>query len=235
MRKNSIAMSDYDKKVHRFGRISTIILILALIAVPLAMNLIWGIAIDVGATVKGFIGIFTMMFIIGIVEFFSYAPILGAGGTYLSFTTGNILNMKLPAAVSSVGISGFKNGSKEAEIISMIAVAVSSLVTMLILLIGMLFISAILPVIESPAIAPAFANFMPALLGALAVPLFIKEIKTAWVPSVIAAIATLVLGYALVSGYLPLLMPIFLAIAVLTKYVQYKKAKKAEVEKEEVG
>jgi hypothetical protein len=82
--------------------------------------------------------------------------------------------------------------------------------------------------LQSPILTPAFENFMPALLGALAVPLFVSEIKTAWVPILIAAIATLVLGYTFVTNYVPFLMPVFLAIAVLSKYVQYRKAKKAK-------
>jgi len=228
MSKNSSIVTSFDKKVHGFGRISTVILILSLIAVPVMMSLIWKVGVDIGGTAAALMGVFILMFIIGTIEFFSYPPIIGPGATYLAFTTGNIINMKLPIAVSSVGISGVERGSKEAEIISMIAVAVSSIVTMIILFVGMLFISLILPILESPVLKPAFENFMPALLGALAVPLFVKEIKTAWLPIVVAVVATLVLGYSFVSGYVPFLMPIFLVIAVLAKYVQYKKAKKAQ-------
>jgi hypothetical protein len=228
MSKNSAMLSAYDVKVHKFGRISTIVLILALLAVPAMMSLIWKIGLDIGGTVAALMGVFILMFIIGTIEFFGYPPIIGPGASYLAFTTGNIINMKLPVAVSSVGISGFEPGSKNAEIVSMIAVAVSSLVTMVILFIGMLFLSMILPILQSPILTPAFENFMPALLGALAVPLFVSEIKTAWVPILIAAIATLVLGYTFVTNYVPFLMPVFLAIAVLSKYVQYRKAKKAK-------
>lgn len=37
-----------------------------------------------------------MYWAVGIVEIFTYVPMLGAGGSYLSFVTGNISNLKLP-------------------------------------------------------------------------------------------------------------------------------------------
>ena len=224
MSKIKITLSEYDRKIHRFGRITTIILILALLCVPLSMSLIWHISIDTTSTATAIMGILVMFILIGIVEFFSYAPILGPGGTYISFNTGNILNMKLPAAISSVEIAGFEPGSKDAELVSMIAIAVSSIVTTLIIFIGMLFVSALLPILESTVLKPAFDNFMPAILGALGIPILLKDIKTAWLPCLIAAIATIVLGYSTVGGLVSLLMPVFLVIAVLAKFVQYKKS-----------
>jgi hypothetical protein len=198
-----------------------------LISVPVALSIVFGIQIDINKTMTAFIGAFSLFGIIGAIEFFSYAPVLGAGGQYLSFITGNISNMKLPAALSSIKISGYESGTREAEVVSIIAIAISSIVTTTIVLVGMLFIGQFLPVLQSPTLVPAFSNLMPALLGALATPFFMKDFRTASVPCLFAAILTLVIGYPVVAQSQPILMPAFLILSVAWSFVLHKIKKKA--------
>ncbi len=224
-KKKKKILDDYQLSIHRFGRISSAIVVLALIAVPLLLTLKVGVAIDVKTTLKAFLGIFSLFGILTIVEFLSYAPIVGAGGLYLCFITGNTINMKLPASISSVKLAGVEPGSKEAEVISLIAVAVSSITTVIVVTIGMIGLSFLVPIMESPQLKPAFANLMPALLGALATPIFLKDsnsIKTASLPSLIAVILTFAIGYTTFSKLSALAMPVFLVIAVLWQYFLYK-------------
>ncbi len=228
--------TSYDNTVHRLGRVSTIIMLLALVAVPTATAILFNVQVDVNKTVTAFLGAFSLFGVIGTIEFFSYAPVLGAGGQYLSSITGNISNMKLPAALSGIKLSKFEPGSKEAEVVSTIAIAISSLVTTAIVFLGMLFISMFLPILQSPVLAPAFSNMMPALMGALAVPYFMKDFKTASVPCLIAAILTLVLGYSTVAGLQSYLMPVFLILTVLWTRVLFafkKKEQKVESTQEQ--
>ena len=219
-------LDDYQLSIHRFGRISSAIVVIALLAVPLILTLTSNYSIDWGPTIKGFVGVFSFMFILTFVEFFSYAPLLGAGGLYLGFITGNTVNMKLPAAISSVKIAEVEEGSKEAEIVSLIAVAVSSVVTVTIITLGMILLSFLLPIMQSPTLKPAFDNLMPALMGALATPVFLKDrssLKTASVPSLIAIAITLGIGFKAFSQLTSIAMPVFLAIAVLWRYFLYKR------------
>lgn len=222
-KKEKIELSAYQKNIHTFGRITNLIAMAALIGVPLAMSLLMGIKVDVQTTLKGFMGVGILMSILVVVEFMSYAPLLGAGATYLTFITGNTLNMKLPSAMSSVRIAGVEEGSKEAEVISTIAVAVSSLVTILILLFGLVGLSFVLPVLESPSLKPAFDNLMPALMGALGMPVLFKDLKTASLPVLLAVVLTLLMGYGGFSKIMSLLMPVFMAITLLWRLVLYKR------------
>jgi len=218
----------YESTLHTLGRWSTAIVLVALISVPLLIGLIFSVKIDIPATGAVILGVISMFGVIGAIEFVSYAPILGIGGQYLSFITGNIANMKLPAAISSVKVSGYAPGTKEAEIVSTIAIAISSLVTTAILALGMLFLSSLLPVLQSPTLSPAFSNMMPALLGALATPFFLKDYRTASVPMLFAAILTLILGYAVISQLQAFLMPVMLAVAIGWAFFLYKKKSKAQ-------
>lgn len=225
MEKKNFQLTDYDSRIYRFGRISTILFLLILICVPLSMSLIWGVEVDILTTAKAFITPFAMFLVVGTVEVFTLAPILGPGGTFLSFNNGNTTNMTMPATVNSLKVSGYTAGTREAEIVSLIGASTSVIVSKTIIFIGMLSISVILPILQTPVLQPAFENFMPALLGALAIPMFKKDWKTAAVPAAIVAIVTIILGYSTIEGIEPLIMPLFLAIAVWWKYVQYKKAK----------
>ncbi len=224
--------SSYESKLHTLGRWSTAIVLVALISVPLLIGLVFSVQIDLPATGAVILGVISMFGVIGAIEFVSYAPILGTGGQYLSFITGNIANMKLPAAISSVKVSGYAPGTKEAEIVSTIAIAISSLVTTAILALGMVFLSSLLPVLQSPTLSPAFTNMMPALLGALATPFFLKDYRTASVPMLFAAILTLILGYAAISQLQAFLMPVMLAVAIGWAFFLYKKKMKAQAKLE---
>ena len=62
----------------------------------------------------------------------------GSGGGYLAFITGNLINMKIPCAVNARDMVGAKTGTPENEIISTISIATSSLVTILVLAVGVL-------------------------------------------------------------------------------------------------
>lgn len=222
------SQKSYESTLHTLGRWSTAIVLAALISVPLLIGLLFSVKIDIPATGAVILGVISMFGVIGAIEFVSYAPILGIGGQYLSFITGNIANMKLPAAISSVKVSGYAPGTKEAEIVSTIAIAISSLVTTAILALGMVFLSSLLPVLQSPTLSPAFTNMMPALLGALATPFFLKDYRTASVPMLFAAILTLILGYAAISQLQAFLMPVMLAVAIGWAFFLYKKKIKAK-------
>lgn len=226
MDKLSAKSNDYNTRLHRLGRISTTIMLIALISVPIVMSIVFKIDVNAKNIATSFIGAFSLFGVVGAIEFFSFAPVLGAGGQYLAFITGNISNMKLPAALSGMKIAKYEPGTKEAEVISMIAIAVSSLVTTLIVFLGLIFISRFLPLLQSPVLAPAFTNLMPALLGALATPFFIKDYKTASVPCIIAAVLTVIIGYPAVARYQSLLMPAFLIIAIAWSYFLYSKKNK---------
>ncbi len=217
-------MSVYDSNLHRLGRISTSILILLLASVPVLLGIIFDVQVNIVKTLTIIMGVAPLFIIVGVVDFFSIVPVLGVGASYLGFITGNTLNMKVPAAISSIKVSQFEPGTKQADIVAMIAVAVSAIVTMVIVFISMLFISSLLPVIQSPALAPAFENVMPALLGALSVPIFRKDIKTAIVPCILVAILTLVLGYSMITKYEIFAIPVMLLVALGWKYIQYKKS-----------
>lgn len=140
----------YMDSVHRWGRIWGLGLMLLILAYPITVSLIFHAQVNWPAFVKGFIAIGPMYWAVGIVEIFTYVPMLGAGGSYLSFVTGNISNLKLPCALDAMERAGVKSNSEEGEIISTIAIAVSSIVTTLIIIVGVVLIVPLTPLLSSP-------------------------------------------------------------------------------------
>ena len=121
--------------------------------------------------------------LIGVIaEVITYAPMLGTGATYLAFITGNLTNLKIPCCMTARDIVGTKYGTKENEIISTISVAVSSLVTCTVLILGVLLLAPLTPILQSPVLQPAFNTVVPALFGALGYKYFSKTPLVAVAP-----------------------------------------------------
>ena len=163
-----------------------------------------------------------MYWAVGAVEVITFIPMLGAGGSYLSFVTGNISNLKLPCAINALENAGADPKSEEGEIISTIAIAVSSIVTTLIVALGVLLISPLTPVLENPVLSPAFDQMLPALFGALGVALISKSWKIAVAPIVLMLILFIFVP-ALDSGMVGIMVPVGVIFTIITSRIMYKK------------
>ena len=167
----------YQNDIHRTGRAMLSIGVIMLLACPFVMAYITGSTIEWNAFFKAIISVLIVYVPSCIVEYLIYVPLLGSGASYLTFITGNITNLKLPCAFNSRDMAGAKVGTVENEIISTLSVATSSLVTMLVIFLGVLLLIPLTPILQNPIIKPAFDNVLPALFGALGYQYFKKSIK----------------------------------------------------------
>ena len=166
--KNREIYERYLNTTHLLGRISCVIALVLLLGAPFAIGAYLGAMPDLGAMGRGFASIGLVYLVSCVAEYLIYVPMLGAGGSYLAFITGNLINMKIPCAMNARDIVGAKSGTAENEIISTLSIATSSLVTILILALGVLLLSPLRPVLDSPVLKPAFDSVLPALFGAMA-------------------------------------------------------------------
>ncbi len=212
----------YMESVHRDGRIWGIIVAIALLAFPLSLSLLFGAGPDWKVLLAGLFATAPMYWAVGIVEIFTYVPMLGAGGTYLSFVTGNISNLKLPCAIDAMERAGVKASDEEGEVISTIAIAVSSIVTTLIIVLGVICIVPLTPVLESPILIPAFDMILPALFGGLAVVFISKNLKLSIAP-VILMLALFIFVPFLNAGTVGIMVPVGVIVTVAYARILYKK------------
>lgn len=171
----------YNNKTHLYGRICNLICLILFISVPFIMGKILNASPNISAVGKCFLSVGVVYLISCIVEYLVYVPMLGAGGSYLSFVTGNLINMKIPCAFNARDIVGAKTGTPENEIISTLSIATSSLVTIVVIALGVVLISPLQPILQSQVLQPAFSNVVPALFGAMAYKYYRSDLKVAGV------------------------------------------------------
>ena len=212
----------YMDSVHRDGRIWSFSIMALMILYPIVLMLLFGAMPDGKGLLMGLIATAPMYWAVGIVETFTYLPMLGAGGSYISFITGNISNLKLPCALSAMDQMGVKANSEEGEVISTIAIAVSSIVTTVIIIIGVILIVPLTPVLNAPVLAPAFAQILPALFGGLGVVFISRNWKIAIAPIALMMIL-FVFVPALDSGTVGIMVPVGVLLTLLEARVMYKK------------
>ena len=212
----------YIDSVHRDGRIWNIGVMILLLLFPVAVAFIFGVSPDWGALAVGLIATAPMYWAVGAIETITFVPMLGAGGSYLSFVTGNISNLKLPCALNALEQNEVSASSEEGEIISTIAIATSSIVTTLIIIIGVICIVPLTPILSAPVLEPAFAQMLPALFGGLGVAFVSKNWKIAIAP-VALMLVLFIFVPALNAGTVGIMVPVSVLFTIGIARILYKR------------
>lgn len=230
------AMDPFQAWCHRWGRVGTVIALVYMVAIPFIVLVVYDSVPSLGEVLNlSTISILLIYIPVGFSEALSYTPILGCSA-YLTFITGNIMNLKLPCAANAMKLAGKEPNTPEGEAISSVAVAVCSIMTIIILALAALLSSWIMPVFELPAVKTASNYLIPALFGSLTLGLFsstnsgqkvVKNGIAGVVPvlvivSVLAIFVRLTGGGSLFGavGFLILLM---LPVAIISSRIMWKK------------
>ncbi len=216
-------MSDYTKGLHKSGRRWFVFVYVFIYLFPVVTSIYFKAWPTWQQFLAAAIGVVPIYWAVGIVEAFSYMPMLGPGGSYLGFITGNMSNMKVPVAINAMESAGVQQGSEEGDVISTIAIAVSSLVTLAVIIVFMILMVPLTPVFSSEALQPAFDNVVPALFGGLMVAFMSRTPKVA-VP-VILITAALFIAVPALKGIYPLILPVVAVAAIAYSRMLYKKGK----------
>ena len=211
----------YIDSVHRDGRIWNFSMVAILLLFPMIVSVLFRAPIDSSGFALGMLSTAPMYWAVGIIETFTYVPMLGAGGSYLAFVTGNITNLKAPAALNALELVGADIKTEEGEVVSTIAIAVSSIVTTLIIVIGVILITPLTPILNSPALAPAFDQILPALFGGLGVVYITRNWKIAVAPVVLMLV--LFIAIPNLGSYVGILVPVGVLVALGVARILYKK------------
>lgn len=209
---------DYEHFVGRWWMLTGFALLLA---VPAAICVVYDAWPPLTWVLEGLLGVAPIYWTVGSIEVLTYVPMLGTGGSYLGFFTGNLTSLKVPCALNAMESAGVEPGTEEGEVISTIAIGVSSLVTTAVIALGVLMLSSIRGFIESPALQPAFDNILPALFGPLAVVYVSKNWRVAMAPLVFMVV--LFVCVPSLASSVGVLVPVGAIIAIAAARILYKK------------
>ena len=209
------------QSIHTAGRIWMLTALVLLILVPTIICIHYRSWPGFGPVFQGLLGVAPIFWTVGTIEVFTYTPMLGAGGSYLGFVTGNLTNLQVPCALNAMQSAGVEPGTEEGEVLSTIAIAVSSIVTTVIIILGVFMLNTLRPILESPMLAPAFANILPALFGGLAVVYVSKDWKIALAPLLFMVV--LFLCVPSLASSVGVLVPVGSLLAIGVARILYKK------------
>lgn len=244
---NKIVITDsFQAWAHKWGRIGTLIALLYMIAIPFVVLTFYDSLPSIGEVINlSTISILMVYIPVGFSEAISYTPILGAS-SYLTFITGNIMNLKLPCAVNAMKLAKKEPNTPEGEAISSVAVAICSIMTIIILALAALLSAWISPVFELPAVKTASNYLIPALFGSLTLGLFastssgkkvVKNGVMGVVPviviiTVLALVVRITTGSSL-FGMVGFLILFMLPVAIISARIMWKKNIIQVVDKED--
>ena len=247
MSKKNYTLDPFQAWAHRWGRVGTLIALAYMISVPFIVLNYYNCMPSLGSVFNvATFGILAIYIPVGISEALSYTPLMGAS-SYLGFITGNIMNLKLPCAVNALKIAGKEANTPEGDVMSSIAVAASSIMTVAILTVAALLISFISPIFQLPAVQTMSSYLLPALFGSMTLGLFAsssagtKVVKGGLkgVIPVIVIVSLLTLGARLIGqgsivlGLVGLIILAMLPVSIITSRILWKKGKIVVVDKEE--
>ena len=197
-------------------------MMVALLAFPVLVALIFDATPDWKALGLGLVATAPMYWAVGTIETITFTPMLGAGGAYLSFVTGNISNLKLPCAINALEQNEVSINTEEGEIISTIAIATSSIVTTLVVVLGVILIVPLTPLLSAPVLEPAFAQMLPALFGGLGVAFVSKNWKIAVAP-VLLMLVLFIFVPALNESTVGIMVPVSVVFTIIVSRILLKK------------
>ena len=215
--------TEFNNSLHRLGKILLLISMILLLSVPFVIGALNSVMPGLGGFLSGMAKVGIIYIPVAIVEFLVYTPMLGVGGSYISFLTGNVTNMKIPCAMNARDMAGTTVGTPENEIISTISTATSAIVTTLVIVVGVLLIVPLQPVLQSETLLPAFNNVVPALFGVLGLKYFAKSPKIAVIPLLLMSLLCIFVPAAISQTSLLMIPAGGLALAI--GFVLFKKDK----------
>lgn len=207
----------FDRQVHYIGRITILTCIIMALCVPLLALMIFDLFPPVKFLVSGIITVSSFMIPLSIAEIVAFYPILGSGGLYISYTTGNIANLKLPCAAIAMEAAEVDPSTKEGEVISILAMAGSVIVSEIILILGVLLLVPVSNYLQNPVIKPAFEQILPALFGSLGAYFILKNFKLSLIPLVFGGVV------AVFALPIALAVPVGVFLSIFGAKMMYKK------------
>lgn len=230
-------MDPFQKWAHSYGRFGTVLALVYMVSLPLIVCVVYDCMPSLADVFN--LSTFSILLIyipVGISEALSFVPVLGSS-SYLTFITGNIMNLKFPCAVNAMKVADVEQNTPEGDAVATVGVAVSSILTVIILAFAALLSGFIQPIFEIPAVKTASGYIIPALFGSMALGLFggtsngDKIVKNQLMGVLPVVILTAIISFVMrmigagssLLGMVGLIIIVMLPIGILGSRIMWKK------------
>lgn len=173
-------MNNYEKSftkpIIRYGSLTNLLAIPLCFIPAIYLWLVKGAFPGWNNILTGWMYVASMFAIYSVVEPICYFPILGLPGTYMSFLSGNIGNMRVPCAVVAQESLGVEPGTKKAELIATLGIAGSIFTNTIMVTIAAIGGAALMSVFP-PVVLTAFKYVSSAIFSAMFAMFASKNLK----------------------------------------------------------
>lgn len=165
-------LSNYMERTYKYGIYATLIAIIMMLGIPAIVCMAYNIW-PKPALVASVAGPLLALFVpTTLAEQLTMIPIAGTT-CYLNSILGNIMNIKFPCYLNALNTVNHQPGTEEADVVGMIAITVSGMVTMIVVAIGVVLLVPLKPLLEKPAFITATSYILPALYGSMGITAFL--------------------------------------------------------------
>jgi hypothetical protein len=191
MKSSETTEHDFRRKIHFWGRLTIAIAFFFSFSIPFYLTFIAGHAVNTTVLIEGLLFVLGFVGIIYFIEPVSYFPVLGPIGTYMSFLSGNIGNMRMPVVGAVQSALQAEPGTRKAEMAAVFGLVTSNLVNLAVLLFVVIGGTALVRILPE-AVLGAFTYAVPGIIGAMIITFGSKM-------SVRHIIATVILGLVVIQ------------------------------------
>lgn len=193
----------FTKPVRRIGKVSLILAIVASFLPAAYISVVYGAVAPLHVVMGGWLLILSNQATMYVVEPISYYPTLGEAGTYMSFLSGAVMGIRVPACAAAMDAVGVDPGTRRGEVISTIAIAGSVIASLVFGLVAIVIGQGLLDILPAP-IKVGLNFILPASYGAIITGYMKKNVPV--------GVFGLLLGFVLNISPLPSFMRQILAV-----------------------
>lgn len=213
MESRQILNKTYLPFIIQWGKRLNIMCFFFLFIPQIYLGIVHGMWPQFAPVLQGWLAIAGVVGVAWFMQPLQFFPVLGVAGTYMSNISGNIQNMLVPCAIASCQSAGVEPGSPESEICANIAVAVSTVINLAILTVGLIFAVGLLALLPA-GVNTSLGFLLPALQGACMIMVGWRMIKVVPIALAVSLFTRMVL-IPVLNPLLPFNLAPFLIIIVV--------------------
>lgn len=167
---------DFQTRAVRLGMATLLAGVVANFIPALYLSVVLGVSPPPGDMLRIWFMALTAFGASWLVQPLSFYPMLGVGGSYISWLCGNVADIRVPAATMAQKVAGAEPGTPQGDVLATLGIAGSVLVSVTILTVFTFIGAAVVPMLPK-FVVKAFGFIIPAVFGAVYAELASKQIR----------------------------------------------------------